>query len=81
MKSALSTVINTYAIPIDQYNVPIIYDGPPGNKPPKRITKPNLVSRSQRESVLLHLLQEIMVEAHKRKFTTIDQLKKLFGVS
>ena len=82
MKSAIRTIINTYEVPTEEYNAIDRFLANPDDDQ-KRITPVDNPNRSQRESSLTHLIEEVMIEEFNILSVSrnpLDILGRAFGV-
>jgi superfamily II DNA or RNA helicase len=80
MKSAIRAIIRTYEVPTEEYNVMDRFLANPDDDK-GRITPIDTPNRSQRESSLTHLLEDVMIEeANNKGLLTLEGLGRAFGV-
>lgn len=75
MKDAIRTIINTYEVPIEEYNTINRFLSDP-NDDQKRITVVDNPNRNQRESSLTHLIEEVMLERFNNISNRLDVIKE-----
>ena len=80
MKDALRTIINTYKVPVAEYVVTEKFITPP--KPDiDPVTDPDQPNRKDKESNLIHTIEELMIEEFDRLPDKLGVLKRAFGAT